>query len=299
MRLVRNLDGIGPSGRIPRRLRSFINPDPWGRTLFVDSTHTRASNARSGQDPAHPLATLVNAVSKARAHDQIIVGTGHEETVIAVDGLDISVDDLTIIGMGEGNRRPKIEVGTAIAGNVLISGDGVHMSNIWIDGALDAITKLCEVTGDDCVLDDWLLTQTTGQPVTGILLTTADRCKIIGLEAIQDGAGATRCIDLVGGDRVEIAHCLIRGNFSGGDISNSATALTHLNMHHNSLENVHANDQNIVLQATTDGLIALNLCRIATDVQTTWITAADCDWFENYGVNVDGETGVLIGTASA
>jgi len=299
MKLVRNLDAVGPAGRPPRRLRTLLNPNPWGRTLFVDSSHSRASNSRSGQDPAHPLSTLVNAVSKARADDQIIVGSGHTETVSTSEGLDVSVNDLHIIGLGQGQRRPKIQIGTLAAANMKISGSGVRMENFWLDGNLDAITKLCEVTGHDCILDDWFITQTTGQPVTALLLTTADRCKVLGLEADMDGAGATRCIDLVGGEWIEIAYCQIDGDFSGANITNSATAFAHANIHHNWLMNENAVDANITAQATSDGFIAHNLCRIATDAQTTWITAADCHWFENYGVNVDGETGGLIGSASS
>jgi hypothetical protein len=277
-----------------------MNQNPWGRTLYVNANSTRGGDTgRSGLDPGNPLATIVQAVANARAGDQIVVRGPHTETIDSAAKLDVNLADLSIIGLGFGHRRPMIRVNTTTAAYVKVSAAGCYMENLRFDGGLDAITKLLEVAADDFVGINLEVSQTTGQPVTAILLTDADRSKILGLKAIQDGAGATRCIDLVGGDDIEIADCSIRGNYSGGNISNSATALTHLAIHHNDLKNEHANDQNIVLQATSDGSIAHNRCRIATDAQTTWITAADCEWYENYGVNVDGETGVLIGTPSA
>jgi hypothetical protein len=221
-----------------------MNQNPWGRTLYVNANSTRGGDTgRSGLDPGNPLATIVQAVANARAGDQIVVRGPHTETIDSAAKLDVNLADLSIIGLGFGHRRPMIRVNTTTAAYVKVSAAGCYMENLRFDGGLDAITKLLEVAADDFVGINLEVSQTTGQPVTAILLTDADRSKILGLKAIQDGAGATRCIDLVGGDDIEIADCSIRGNYSGGNISNSATALTHLAIHHNDLKNEHANER--------------------------------------------------------
>lgn len=282
-----------------QRIRALINAaDPWGRTLYVRSTHIRASDNGSGLDPTAPLATLVQAMTNAVAGDQVIVGAGHVETIVSAAQLDVTLDNITILGQGRGSQRPKITVTTIVGAFARVSGDGVVLSNVVLDGGFDAITKLFHVTGDDFVGVDLAVTQSTGQPVNAILLTAADRGKILGLEAEQAGAGATSCIDCVGGNEIEIAGCRIRGDYGAACVENSATAMVAVDIHDNRLDNVNAIDVCIDLVATTKGWIGRNHCRIATDAQTTWIDAGDCAMFENYGVNNDTETGKLIGTAS-
>lgn len=287
------------SRRDYQRIRALINaPDPWGRTLYVRSTHIRASDSGSGLDPSAPLATLAQAMTNAVAGDQVIVGAGHVETIVSAAQLDVTLDNISVLGLGKGSQRPKITVTTIVGAFARVSGDGVLMSNLVLDGGFDAITKLLHVTGDDFHGVELAVTQSTGQPVNAILLTTADRAKIIGLEAEQNAAGATSCIDCVGGNEIEIAGCRIRGDYSASCVENSATAMVAADIGRNKLDNLNAVDVCIDMVATSKGWIHRNWCRIATDAQTTWIDPGDCAMFENYGVNNDGETGKLIGTAS-
>jgi hypothetical protein len=54
--------------------------------------------------------------------------------------------------------------------------------------------------------------------------------------------------------------------------------------------------------ATSTGYIANNLLRTATNDANGFnnaVVGADMQWYENYVVNLDGETGGLVGTASA
>ncbi len=271
---------------------------PWGRRFFVSSTHTRASDLGTGLDAAQPLATLVQAVANALAGDEILVQEGHVEVVNTSEELDFSLDNMKVIGFGQGDQRPKITVNGVIGANVLVSGDGVHLHNIRLDGGLDLITALMEVTGDDFLGTDLGVSQSTGQPVTAILLTTADRARILNLDAVQAGAGATSCIAIVGGNDIEITGCRITGDYGAANISNTGTLMLRTAIHHNFLDNHNAIDVCIDVVGTTVGWIAHNACRVATDAQTTWVDAGDAAQFENYGVNNDGETGILTGTPS-
>ncbi len=79
---------IARSGLPASVINGLQNPNPWTRTLYVDSGHTRASDLMVGIDELHPLKTLKQAVTNARVGDLIIVGPGHAETVNVADYID-------------------------------------------------------------------------------------------------------------------------------------------------------------------------------------------------------------------
>jgi hypothetical protein len=57
---------------------------------------------------------------------------------------------------------------------------------------------------------------------------------------------------------------------------------------------------NIEGYSAATGHVRYNSCMIATNGQVTWInTVGTLALFENYGVNLGGETGMIIGTASS
>jgi hypothetical protein len=66
------------------------------------------------------------------------------------------------------------------------------------------------------------------------------------------------------------------------------------------LENANGVDVNIEGFSAATGQVRYNSCMIATNGQVTWInTPGTLALFENYGVNLGGETGMIIGTASS
>src|SRR5713101_4612171 len=90
------LAGFGPP---------FLSVSPQvttGKMFFVSSVTGKANN--DGTDPLYPLATLVQAQTKARASKgyYIILLPSHAETVTAAGGITISKAGLTVIGMGVG-----------------------------------------------------------------------------------------------------------------------------------------------------------------------------------------------------
>lgn len=93
----------------------------------------------------------------------------------------------------------------------------------------------------------------------------------------------------------------------------AATAATDIEICDNYLHNTRTDSEACMslATATLTGTICFNLCRNQTDTNLKWIqdgvaagtavttNTIDCSLFQNYGVNNDGETGILIGTASA
>lgn len=278
---------------------------PWQNVFYVQSTHTRAVDTNNaGKSAAAPLKTIVKAVSLAAAGDMIIVGPGHVETVSTAAGLNISKAGLTIVGIGEDAQRPAINC-SAVAAYWEISGAGVRMSNFQIAPTIDAVTKLLNISGAGVRIDGFRIDESaTMQSVTGIsVAATASRGKIIGLEAEQYTAGATACIGIAGAlTEFTIADCVIRGDYSTGNISVTAAAL-HLDITRNKLHNLNTNVCIICGAVAASGLISYNLCSLTGATVAPFaaaITLGSAIWvlFENYAVDGAGLTGALIGTAA-
>jgi hypothetical protein len=130
--------------------------------LFVDSGST---NALDSDDTVHghsfyqPLATIDYAIGLCTADqgDIILVSPGHTETISAAAGIDLDVDDVTIIGVGTNDKRPKISFSDA-ASTFEINADNVTVRNLQFVGtatggttvAIDIKTGSDYVTIEDC-----------------------------------------------------------------------------------------------------------------------------------------------------
>jgi hypothetical protein len=281
--------------------RIWEKPSPWNKVYYVNSAHSAASAARyAGQLADNPLTTMREAHANAQAGDRIIVGPGHVEAILATD-LTISKDNIEIVGMGKGSTRPKITMGGVVGSQCLLSGEGCSLKNFTLEPALDAITLGLAVTGGGCKLEDILVVEGTAmQFATAIYIAGAGTLvnRVVGY---QPTAGATSCINTAAGAIYSrIQNCYIYGDYSAACIDNATGVIPTIAITDNILENLNAVDACIgPCVATSTPMIARNMCRIATDGEVTWIDAGDGSLFENYGVNNDAETGMIIGTASA
>ena len=291
---------IARSGLSASVINGLQNPNPWTRTLYVDSGHSRAEDKQhTGLDEQHPLKTLQKAVSNARAGDLIIVGPGHTETVDVADYIDFNLADLHVLGLGNGDRRPKFTFKTLTTANMKISAAGVTLENLNFVAGLAAIVQLFDVAAADAAFLGCVIQEDSGHVIDAIVLATdSHRCLIDGLQARQPTSGGQSCIQFPAANDVVITNCDITGHYGIACIENG-TAATQVIITGNLLESINDADKCISMHASTSGRCADNRCRNATDGQLSWIVAADMDWFENYGVNLDGETGKLIGTVSS
>jgi len=128
--------------------------------LFVDSGH---ANALDSDDTVHghkidmPLATIDYAIGLCTADqgDVILVAPGHAETISAANGIDLDVDDVTIIGLGVKDKRPKITL-SAQASTFEINADNVTLKNLQFVGSMTGgVTVGIDIkTGSDYVTID-------------------------------------------------------------------------------------------------------------------------------------------------
>lgn len=289
-------------GLDPRVIRGPLNRNPFSTTRYLDSSHPQASDSdRTGINRKYPLATLNRALAVAEAGDRIILGAGHSETVDEIVGIGTTKHDLQIVGQVDGAKRPIITIGSTLTtAKIQCAGKGVLFENIHFLAGIDALTVMLDIDQSDCTLRNLLFTDTaTEQAVTAIDLGTfADGARLEGVCARQLNAGATQFLLSAAVDRLVVANCDIRGDYSTSAVQNAVAAANVL-IAHNRISNLSAGDPCINLHASTSGFIADNRLRLATDGGSNWIVAAGCQWYENYGVNDAGERGKLIGTPSA
>ncbi len=282
---------------------SALNPNPWGRTLYVNSAHPRASDVgHSGLDPPQPLQTLQRGVLNAQAGDLIIVGPGHTETVGELDYIDFNLADLTVRGIGNGDRRPKFSF---TGGNLIhqtVTAAGLTIENLHYEAASEDVAVGIDFQAPDGVVRDLFVTHSgvAGDifAVCILMSNAAHRCHVIGVQARQPASNPGPCVSSTGPNDIRIEGCDLTGNYLVGGIANGTGATGHVVVN-NLVENVRAAVPCIKMSNTTTGRMAGNRCRLANDGGSNWIVAAAMDWFQNYGVNDNGETGKLIGTPSA
>jgi len=276
-----------------------------GTVYYVDSGAPGINAIGRGKSSSKPLATLDYAIGRCVANngDFIIVMPGHAESIIAADGIDFDVAGITVIGLGEGSSRPAFTLSTATTADIEIDAANITIANCVFINDIDSLAAPIDVdaayfTMIDCDMRDDTAAKQTIRWILGD--ANADNMTLIGCNNRgSDTAGATAWITLNGADGVEIIGCRSNGDFSAANIENITAACTDLLITKNHLENANAVDVNIEGFAAMTGWISFNSLRIATDGQVTWInTPGNSSLFENYGVNNDGETGILAGTPS-
>jgi hypothetical protein len=286
----------------PHIVGGWYNNNPWSRVMYVDSSHRLAGDTgRDGLDYSHPLATLAQAITqidtKGWTDTLVLLGPGHLETFAT----DITINEArtTIVGLGHGQNRSRLTA-TATGATVDITGAGCAIHNVFFFAGIDSVVALVTLTGASPLLDGcFFLHNSTNQALVSVsAVATADYGAIRNCMFRNVAAGATSAIELVGPDSFTVQGCDIIGDYSEACISNKTTAAPRMCIDRNWLENLNAVDVCINLVGTSTGHCSHNMCRVATDAQTTWIDVADGQLFENYGVNNDGETGILIGTPS-
>jgi len=274
--------------------------NPWAATFYVDSSHGSASDNNRGEYHKQPLATLNQAVVNAAASDRIIIGSGHNEAIAAAGGCTCNKNDLDIIGMGHGARRPTFTCGTSTAATFLQSGSGVKLRNIRLLCGIDSLVTIASFSGAHCLYQDIEIGSSDAsnyQPVNALTLTCT-RSIFDNVYGYLPSAGATALITAGAIDECWFQHMQLVAHASTAVFNNTATA-ARITLVDNYIASLNTTAKPCIIAETdTTGQIALNRCRLYQDAQTGWITPGKTDLHENYGVNDDGETAILIGTPS-
>ena len=203
--------------------RASVLERHYGNVRYVDS---KLAAAGSGLSWGGAYLTIEAAINASVADDIIMVAPLHVETVTAAAGLALDVAGLTIIGYGNGNRRPQINFTTAVGASMRVSAANISMHNFRFTGGIDALTSPIDLQAADFTLTNFVTEDVTGQ-ATDFIVTTdaADRFYLGGWEHRgAAAAGADTAISVVGGDDWVIEDFEIYGNFAVAAIENVTTA---------------------------------------------------------------------------
>lgn len=237
-----------------------------GTVFFVSSTTPGASDGNDGRSPTTPLATIDAAIGKctANAGDTIIVMPLHVETVVAAAGVALDVAGVTIIGLGTGSARPRVNFTTAVAASVRVTAANCSVQNILFTGTVDALASPIQVQAADFWMDGCETRDTAGSAqATDWILTTAaaNRLKITNHRHDGDpAAGANAWLAIVGGDGILVDGLRCDGNFAVGGIDIRTTATTDLEVRNVYFRTRNAADIFLIDTITAStGLIGPNL----------------------------------------
>lgn len=271
-----------------------------GQVFYVDSS----SANRGGGSESSPLGRIADAHSLCVSGrgDVIIVGSGHSETVTAAGGITISKNNVSIVGVGRGTKRPLITFSTAVGASLLLSGNGCLLRNIRFScQGIDALTQPIDITGTDNQVDfcHFVAGNASAQPTNIInIQSTADWTRILSNEfiATTTDAGVDAAIKLVGTTSVEISDNTFFGAYTTtkGAIENVTTACVNCKVLRNRINNRTASSAKaMVFVSTSTGVIAGNHMQILTG--TAPITGAAMSWVGgNYYAAVIATAGTLI-----
>ena len=134
---------------------SVVLPYSAGKVLYVGSTVASARDAANqGLTPQYPLATIDYAIGLCTADvgDIILVLPGHAETIAVARGITCDVAGISIIGLGNGLKRPII-TWSASASTWIISAANVTIKNILTRSSFNECILLFSVTGVGVTLD--------------------------------------------------------------------------------------------------------------------------------------------------
>lgn len=248
-----------------------------GNVWYVSSVS--GSNGNNGKSPRLPVATIAQAQSLATASngDVIVLMPGHTETITGAAGIAISKAGLTIVGLGQGTKRPIINFTTAIGAQMTVTAANTSFQNIVFTCGFDAITAMISVTSTDVSFlnCEFNTNNATMGAVLGILTAatatrfTVDSCRFLG-PAVNAGTTTTAQIKHeVGEDFV------IRDSYFTGKMTQS------------------------ILNATTllRGQIHNNQFVVATGTVAITMAAASTPFITNNRINVPSGTAPIVAAA--
>ncbi|KKM23846.1 hypothetical protein LCGC14_1611100, partial [marine sediment metagenome] len=236
-----------------------------GNHFFVDSGKTTAGGDTTGKgrNPDFPFLTIEFAVGQCTANngDRIHVMPGHAETVATDGGLAQDVDGVRITGIGEGDARPLITIGSAVEAAYIMSGAGCIMEHMRFSIAIDAATDPIQMSGAGSILRFCEITEASAVEALDLisLAAGATRCKLHDLvirgRNTTDG-DALNAIHLDGCDDVEIYNIhAYGGDWSEAVIFNEGDECLNVHIHHCLLETKAPEDLSIVLDTNATGNI--------------------------------------------
>lgn len=224
--------------------------------------------------------TIAAAAAKCVADrgDSILIASNHDETVTTAGGITLSVNGVSLIGLGSGTDRPTITFTTAVAASMNVSGAEVTVKNVQFVCGIDAQTAMVNVTGTDANFINCEFDTNSGTvgAILGILTgATSDRvsvvnCRFLG-PATNTGTTTTAQIQYESAVDLVIQGCYFTGKMTQAILNVTGTVLR--------------------------GLIDNNRFVVATGTKAISVAAASTPFITNNRINVPSGTTPIIAAA--
>lgn len=195
-----------------------------GRRMFVHSG-TGSDTTGYGANPETPFATIDYAVGQCTADegDVIYVMPGHAETVSAAGGLDLDVDGISVVGLGQGSLMPTVTLDTDVAADVDVDGANILIENISFESGFADITHGIDVNAAHCTIRGCRFTEAADDEnflicIVGAGGAASDFLVVEDCYVIQDDAANTHFVSLPGTSKGVV----VRNNVIIGDFGTAA-----------------------------------------------------------------------------
>lgn len=240
----------------------------------------------------HPFATIDYAIGRAKSGDVILVRPGHTETVSAAAGIDVDVDGISIIGLGQGSRRPTITFGTSVAASLHLDADDVLLENLLFVNDIDQQNHMIDIasastTAKDCVIRDCEFREgSSKQALSFITADAADNCAdrlhIVNCRFYAPTAGdGDNAISIAKDmDGVRIHNCEVYGDFDEAciDVPAGGNAQVDMIISDCKLTNLLTGQHAIQISGTSSTGKIID-CYVETDSLSTSVDAGGLEMF--------------------
>lgn len=211
-----------------------------GNIWYVNSVAGGAGTTSSyGYSPDAPFSTVAAALDSGNlaAGDIVYVASGHTETLSAAAGWDVDTAGITIVGMGNGSKKPTITLGTATTTDIDIDADNVTIRGFRFVGDIDDLATFIDCNSNYFTIEDCeFVTSSTKEALCFIdMATTKDYLTVKRCRFEQptdpgglDGGTGTGGIYLVDSEYIHVQDCWFVGNFETAAVHNKTTACKYL-----------------------------------------------------------------------
>lgn len=247
-------------------------------TNFTEVSAMYGAGYPDGTAIVYPTITAAAAKCVADRGDSILVASNHDETVTTAGGITLSVNGVSLIGLGNGTDRPTITFTTAVAASMNITGAEVIIKNIQFVCGIDAQTAMVNVTGTDASFVNCEFDTNSGTigAILGILTgATSDRLSVTGCRFIGPAVntGTTTTAQIQYESAVDI---VLRGNYHCGKMTQAILNVT-----------------GTVLR----GLISDNYIVVGTGTKAIAVATASTPFIVNNRMNVASGTTPIVAAA--
>jgi len=284
----------------PGGVFDYVSVDRYpGDVWFVDSTNTTYGGdaAGYGQNPDSPFLTLDYAVGNCATSDVIIALPGHAEVVSAAAGLDLDVQGITILGVGNGALMPTVTFDTDVLADMDVDANDITVQHIHFVAGIADVTAAIDVNACSFTLRDCKFTGDGTFCATIWVqdhLTTSDYITIEDCYCCDLNASNTHFINLSGvGDGHIIRNNILIGDF-GTVCIGGAGVVTNCVVLDNRIYNIAATAEAAIhLADTATGIVMGNMAG-GTAAQAQGIGATACALAENYYGDLGGDVSALL-----